>query len=68
MLFGIDFCRGCNAKRRQRDCGVPIKVCLAVLAALVCIGILFLAPSWLLVLIILMLAAGIAVLACRCRR
>lgn len=66
MLFGVDFCKRTPVRRRPRNSGVPIKVCAAILCVAVAVGLLFLAPHWLLVLFIMLLAAGLIVALRRC--
>ncbi|MCR5809406.1 MAG: hypothetical protein K6G56_07575 [Clostridiales bacterium] len=65
MLFGVSFCRGCGrVKRRRGRDGFPFPAVMAILAALVFTALLFLAPQWLLVLLVLFLTLGIIALVC----
>lgn len=63
MLFGVSFCRNCGRvrKRRGRDGLVfPVLACLG--AALLLTALLFLAPQWLLVLLVLLLTCAVIAL------
>lgn len=69
MLFGIDFCSRCDKPRRRirsrfekgKLCPGPLVIALCVLVFTV---LLFIAPQWLLVLLVLLLTAAVAALIC----
>ncbi|MBO4384813.1 MAG: hypothetical protein J5854_05280 [Clostridia bacterium] len=63
MLFGVSFCkRGQRVRKRRPDPGMGLKLCVLLLSGAVFTALLFLAPQWLLVLLVLLLTAGILLL------
>ena len=71
MLFGTSFCRRCSRVKKRRNgprfCG---RALLILLAAALFAALLFIAPQWLLVLLVLALSAALfaAVIWCGDRR
>lgn len=63
MLFGISFCKRPTVRRR-RPGGFPVKAALVILAALIVTALLFLAPQWLLVLLVIALTGAVIALIC----
>ena len=63
MLFGVSFCRR-KTERRPRPNGGGTWLLLAILAVLLFVGLLFLAPQWLLVLLVVLLKATVIALVC----
>ena len=61
MLFGVSFCRRRTFKRK-RSTGAGAALAL-LLCALILTALLFLAPQWLLVVLVLGLTAAVVVLA-----
>ena len=69
MLFGIDFCGRCDRpRRRSRPRGWGGRLCPGPLIIALCItvflALLFIAPQWLLVLLVLLLTAAVIGLIC----
>ena len=67
MLFGIDFCgrrQRVRRRRPQRNGLGHMGVCLAALGALVFLILLFIAPQWLLVLLVALLTAALIASIC----
>ena len=64
MLFGTDFCRRKTVKRKSRGFCVPARAAAVILASLIVTGLLFLAPQWLLVLLVISLTGAVAALIC----
>lgn len=62
MLFGVSFC-GRKTERRKKP-GGGARAVVILLAALAAIGLLFLAPQWLLVLLVIALTGAVIALAC----
>lgn len=70
MLFGVSFCRRNAYKRSSRIGSLCLRISLLTLGFSLAVLLLFLAPHWLLVLLVVLLAAAlIALAACSgCRR
>lgn len=69
MLFGVSFCRrGTKVKKRRPGPGWDPVILLALLAAAVFAALLFIAPQWLLAVLVVVLAAALAAFAVRCGR
>ena len=65
MLFGVNFCKSRRSvRKRPAPSGADPKVLLAAAAALLFLGLLFIAPQWLLVLIVAVLTAAVIFLVC----
>lgn len=65
MLFGVNFCRrGQRVRKRRPFPGWDFRIFIVLIAAAVFVTLLFLAPQWLLVLLVLLLTGGI--IACVC--
>ena len=64
MLFGVDLCRRKPCKKRRQSPGIPSRAVLALLAALIVTGLLFLAPQWLLVLLVISLTGALTAVLC----
>lgn len=65
MLFGVSFCERCRrVSRRRRKYGMGARLCALLLSGAVVTALLFLAPQWLLVLLVLVLTALILFLVC----
>ena len=63
MLFGVSFCRNCGRVKRRRGRDRALFPVLAGLgAALLFTLLLFLAPQWLLVLLVLLLTCAVIAL------
>lgn len=63
MLFGVNFCRRCDRVRKKRPSPQRDKrLCLILTAAGLLTVLLFLAPQWLLVLLVLTLTAALFVM------
>ena len=63
MLFGFDFCGRTPRIRKRPPCGDLAWKLLALLAALAALGLLlFFAPQWLLVLLVILLTAAVLAL------
>ena len=66
MLFGVSFCRNCQrVKKRRPRPGRDLRPWLILLAALVFTALLFLAPQWLLVILVLVLTAAVLLIGSR---
>ena len=63
MLFGVDFC-GRRVKKRRRSGTAGLRICTAILCLAAAAGLLFIAPQWLLVLLVLILTAVLFALVC----
>lgn len=63
MLFGVSFCGKCQrVKKRRPRPGRDLSPWLILLAALVFTALLFLAPQWLLVILVLVLTGAVLVI------
>jgi hypothetical protein len=62
MLFGIGYCRRKTVKKRRPPNGRAWILGALLLTALVVTGLLFIAPQWLLVLLVIMLTAALFIL------
>ena len=60
MLFCFSGCKRKAYKRRSRIGGACLRVGLALAAAMLAVLLLFIAPHWLLVLLVIMLGAVLA--------
>ncbi len=63
MLFGIDLCRR-RTVRRKRSGGIPLRAAAVLLSAVIVTALLFLAPQWLLVLLVIALTGAVIALIC----
>ena len=69
MLFGVSFCRRCQrVKKRRPPQGWDWRFLLILLAAAVFVTLLFLAPQWLLVLLVLLLTGIVIAAFCFLKR
>lgn len=65
MLFGVSFCKRCQRVRKRRpEPKIGLRLCVLLLSGAVFTALLFLAPQWLLVLLVLMLTAAVLFLIC----
>ena len=65
MLFGVNLSRGCGrVKRRRPDPKRSWKIAATVLVAGIFTALLFLAPQWLLVVLVLILTGAIIAAVC----
>lgn len=63
MLFGVNYCRRRSEKRRRQG-GGGVRALLMIMLAGIAVGLLFLAPQWLLVLLVIALTGAVAALVC----
>lgn len=65
MLFGVSFCRrSAKTRRRPQARGRRIKLILALFAAAALTALLFIAPQWLLVLLVMILSCAVIAMVC----